>query len=515
LARTKAEMLAEIGASAKALDGCLHSARDPGFVTLAETRLVLRGRKRDDVLPSLSRALFERFPAVPREHLSCELLDLLKKAMGNAYKWGNREDPARSITVEVVATCSGVVVSVSDEGEGFDVERVVDDLRRDRDYFTHGGSGFAHFERARSVVSYADSGRTVLIRFLADEHLGRQLSAADRSALGLAGDEQYMKYQLAAACPTLRDQDATILSLRIYPLSVKHGNQAEIVYVVRYRAGESSETRTVTLAGRLLPEAMAEADITVTGQLREGQALLSSGLQVPKPSAVLKEPSMAIFECEPSKTLRDRAKRLSGRRQWVRAVAAVAAGLFAMHGSRIDVQEESLGEALENRRTAMHRAVQRLAASSPRRAERLHEAWARFAEQAGRVKACEPATIHGDPGWNNILCSEGRMQLFRFEQCRRSHPGFDVGALLADSVRYHLIGKKRDPALYAACREAIMKSYFARGDQPWRDQVDFFIASALFTRLERLLKRPEEKWQRKVDELLEQIASHLRAPPTG
>jgi hypothetical protein len=55
-----------------------------------------------------------------------------------------------------------------------------------------------------------------------------------------------------------------------------------------------------------------------------------------------------------------------------------------------------------------------------------------------------------------------------------------------------------------AGRQVFLENYFA-GDLPaWREDEPFFVASAMLLRLDRLLKRPQEKWEDKVDAYLEQ-----------
>ena len=64
------------------------------------------------------------------------------------------------ITLEVLVTRAGAFVQVSDQGEGFDVAATCERFRAGSPYFTHGGSGFRKFEKARGIVSFDDGGRT-------------------------------------------------------------------------------------------------------------------------------------------------------------------------------------------------------------------------------------------------------------------------------------------------------------------------------------------------------------------
>ena len=179
LNHTKARMLQEINASEEAFANRVSDPADVAFASADEARLILRAKRPDELLPSLRTALCKRFALLAPEQLHGDLIYLLKKGVGNAYKWGNRKDPAKGISVEAVVTEGGAVVAISDDGEGFDVEGVVVKFRAGERFFTHGGSGFRHFEKARSLISYADGGRTLLIRFLCASKPRPDLPTAD------------------------------------------------------------------------------------------------------------------------------------------------------------------------------------------------------------------------------------------------------------------------------------------------------------------------------------------------
>jgi hypothetical protein len=165
LTRTRADLLLEIRASAGAPANRLTDPADPRFVSLDEASLTVEGRTPGELSGMLGPAISRRFAHVPAERLFDDLLYLLKKGLGNAHKWGNRQDPIKRIVVETVVTSFGAVVAISDGGDGFDPGRVLGQLRGGESYYTHGGSGFKHFQRAKSLVSYADGGRTLLVCF--------------------------------------------------------------------------------------------------------------------------------------------------------------------------------------------------------------------------------------------------------------------------------------------------------------------------------------------------------------
>jgi hypothetical protein len=106
---------------------------------------------------------------------------VIKKALGNAYKWGNKRDQEKLLIVTTLTTGIGAVIKISDQGNGFDVSRVV----RDR-LFTRKGSGLTRFRKTSSIISYADGGRTLLIRFLCDAEADRSGTGTRMTATGAA-----------------------------------------------------------------------------------------------------------------------------------------------------------------------------------------------------------------------------------------------------------------------------------------------------------------------------------------
>lgn len=498
-------MLAEINVSEKAWANRLSDLTAPGFVALDEAFLVVSGSSPDDFLSGLDAALAARFASVPPERLIRDLYYPLKKGLGNAYKWGNRKDPDKQITVEVVATKTSALVAVADEGEGFDVDGILRRFQGDGQYFSHGGSGFEHFNRAQSLISYADGGRTLLIRFLcAPRSSGAENGAAKNFAYGAAGDEAFIKSLFAAELPYFQDNKTALESCRIY--LPDDPDELEIKYVLECRQDQSAETKTVTLTGRLLPEAAAQKDFSVAAQLYKTQ----NGVHIPQPVAVFKEPSLVLFEFNPAKDLRDYLKKIDGFREVAEIIKMIAAGLRALHHSAIDLPaEKTLDGALERYRAVKNKAVAILAQTGSSRAERVQEIFNRLSARAATLKSFDPVPIHGSFGWENVLYGDGQFYFYRFEGCRRSHPGFDAGSFLAELRRFYLLRRKADQTFYHAGRKVFLENYFGGNPAAWRDDLPFFTAGALLLRLDGLLERAAEKWEPKVDALLEQCEQAL------
>ena len=167
LAYSREKMLADIRAPRDPVP--VGELADPAaraaFVRSDAARLSMRVRTPEEILPDLNAALADRFAEVDPEELERSLLLPLKKAVGNAHKRGNRRDPQKLITLEVLVTRAGAFVQVSDQGEGFDVAAICERFRSGSPYYTHGGSGFRKFEKARGIVSFDDGGRTFRATF--------------------------------------------------------------------------------------------------------------------------------------------------------------------------------------------------------------------------------------------------------------------------------------------------------------------------------------------------------------
>jgi anti-sigma regulatory factor (Ser/Thr protein kinase) len=166
LTRAEQQMLAEI--EARPSPRQVGAPGTPDSPAPEDAQFVVRGGTPDQMLPMLMETFSRYFASVPGERVFAELSHLVKKGLGNAYKWGNEGDPNRTLTVRAIMTHKGAVVAIVDEGKGFEVAEVLGQFLHNDAYFRHGGSGFSHFHGARSIVSYADGGRTLLIRFLCE-----------------------------------------------------------------------------------------------------------------------------------------------------------------------------------------------------------------------------------------------------------------------------------------------------------------------------------------------------------
>lgn len=161
---TREQMLENISASNKVFTASYSTPLDSDL-SQDEAHLCLKGKTPAELLPVLNESLFKRFSGIPMEDLIRDIISPLKKGVGNAYKRGNKRDPAKWITVEAIVTPKGAFISISDEGEGFDVEDTLGKFYRRETYFVHSGSGFRKFKKSNSLISYANNGSTLMICF--------------------------------------------------------------------------------------------------------------------------------------------------------------------------------------------------------------------------------------------------------------------------------------------------------------------------------------------------------------
>jgi aminoglycoside phosphotransferase (APT) family kinase protein len=108
----------------------------------------------------------------------------VKHATGNSVKRGNDGDLEKPLRFDHYFTEKGVVVAISDQGEGFDYRSVCSRFQNNEQYFTYGGKGFKWFAKCDSKISYTNGGSTLLIQF----EIGDLLPESSHECFASAGD---------------------------------------------------------------------------------------------------------------------------------------------------------------------------------------------------------------------------------------------------------------------------------------------------------------------------------------
>jgi len=93
----------------------------------------------------------------------------INEMFANAFLHGNLSDKNKEIEVKLAVGYDGSILSVSDEGEGFNYRRVLENFRNGEKYFTYQGSGFVSFEKSKHTISFDDGGRTVFLQYLIEQ----------------------------------------------------------------------------------------------------------------------------------------------------------------------------------------------------------------------------------------------------------------------------------------------------------------------------------------------------------
>lgn len=88
------------------------------------------------------------------------LCTVVAEAVANAMVYGNRNDPARRVIVEVELRSDHVVVAVTDEGEGFD-PLTIPDPTDDPTLDDESGRGLFMIRRLADAVAFNERGNTI------------------------------------------------------------------------------------------------------------------------------------------------------------------------------------------------------------------------------------------------------------------------------------------------------------------------------------------------------------------
>jgi hypothetical protein len=498
LSRTRADLLSDIEAPERSV-GRVHDIPDAQVVR-GDCHVRMRGRTRDDLFPWLRVALTERFAAVPRPVLVRDLLMPLKHALGNAERHGNGDDPARTITVELVLSDAGAFIAVTDEGEGFDVDLTVRRWQQQQTYFVNAGAGFRGLHRATAAVTWEDSGRTVLLCFrpsmtqpdtarpewAVDQWVpGADENARDDPALHPLLDPGWITTCLGRELTGRENGRTRLKSGHAYLNRGPAGDNCGIRYVLRVANHDAPGAEARILTARVHDdEDTAAADFEAATRLNDGQQW--RGLRVP--AAVLwpmAERRLVLYDFDPWMNLwqylTHRGSLKAVRNSSVRAGEALA----LLHRSQAVLgrtEPDSVATQFERLVAAGQSVLERL----PRGADlgqRFRAGMQRIRDRAPVRREQVWAPIHGALGWNCIHYGvDGCFYFYRFDACRQSDPGIDVGAYAADLLRFTLAGN--DSGAYRTCRDDLLSSYNAGAAHPLHpDDLPLYIALAVGERV--------------------------------
>jgi hypothetical protein len=498
LTRTREEFLAEIEAPNPEKDP-LGDITDPRIAS-ADVHIRVGGHRRRDLFSLLKLALSERFATVPRSELFRDVIGPLKHALGNACKHGNGRDPAKAILVEIVLTRKGALFAITDEGSGFDVVRTFQRFQEQQAYFTNYGCGFRNLHAAMSTVSYEHDGRTVLLCYRPAEDRGPGTSPAldyssgetpeDQSASRTIGrvtplvlDSEWIRTCLPDEVPEFGDGRARLESCRVYAAHGEAGDEVGHRYVLRVAGRVNPRVLTARLHAT---EAAARADFDAATELYD--AKVSIRVRIPRPVARLtREPRIVLYDFDAWMNLWEYLiyrGTVSSARKFSERMGHL---LAALHTSRVVLPGMAAGAVGETLEPIIARAESTLGTlpSGSDLVNRFRDCVEQHKERSASWMRSTVAPIHGALGWDCVHYGvDGVFYLYRFENCRRSDPGLDLGGFAADLLCFTLATS--DAGAYRVCRDEFLSQYNSEAEHPIReDDLRLYIVLALCERLQQ------------------------------
>jgi hypothetical protein len=490
---TRAELLVEL------------EAQNPATVTVTipskipiptDAHLIFRGHTVKEIFSLLKAELSERFKDVPRPQLIQDLLVPLKNALGNAYKRGNQRDRAKWISIEIDLSRKGALIAITDEGSGFDIESTLRAFREGCRAPLERGSGFRNLDRAHSLVSYGNGGRTLLLCFqpvygsLAPGQLPD--NPGRYPAVEKIFDREWMQRYLMTALQGFRDGNATLLACRPYAACGRANDSCGIRYVLEIR-GADGRPEMLTLTGRLLADAaVAQADFEAASKLHD--ALPSTPLRIPRPMAhPADDPRLVLYDFDAWMNLWEYLEDRGSLKVVRDCAERVGQALALLHRSAVPIRTAEPRRLSDTFRLTCARVRSNLATlvhdkDFERRVNTIMES---ISERLPQFETPELACTHGAMGWDCVHYAVDRgFYLYQFENCRLSQPELDLGGFLADFFLFSAI--QSDEEILRTGRAAFLASYDALTGKPANPEIlRTCTAIAFLDRLNRVLRREQ------------------------
>lgn len=89
--------------------------------------------------------------------------ECINEIFTNAFLHGNLSSLEKQIQVRLDVGMKGSLLSIVDEGNGFDYREVLDKFRRGKKYFNYQGNGFKAYEKSKYNVSFDNGGKTTFL----------------------------------------------------------------------------------------------------------------------------------------------------------------------------------------------------------------------------------------------------------------------------------------------------------------------------------------------------------------
>ena len=483
LTRTRADLLMLIEAQSESEE------REGAIIDSAASNVThLVDSHPDRLFHLLKASLTERFSTLPRSRFLRDVVIPLKHVLGNARKHGNRGYPDKVIRAELLLGPKGALVTVTDQGAGFDCaaarRRATDG--HDQDDPTR-GAGFQSLERARSLVTFADGGRTALLCVTASHR-----ASPSRLAPGPPRTLDVQELAVALTAEGCVDSTGTgrCTVTRVFDNRGSAGDRCGDRYLISSLDASGTVTSTHVLTGRLHhTEEEATADFESASVLHEHSGM--KRLRVPRPVARLHSaPCLVLFEFDPWVNLWEYLANRGGPKSLIRAAERAGEALGSLH--RLDdLDVTPFSRHAESRELTYTAAIAR----ANRKVRRLRDgqAWQRELERAAQhirqsvwsELSGRKVPIHGAFGWDAVHYGvNGSFFLSRFEHSRLGKPYEDLGGFVADLLCFAMM--RRDASAFRGALDRFLATY-RQGDDTATNVSDLepYVLFALIDRLGR------------------------------
>jgi hypothetical protein len=97
---------------------------------------------------------------------------LLSEALSNAYCHGHKRDPSRPISVNVYKGTRGIMLQISDTGDGFNANSIMSKFLENKNYYYNAGNGTKSMYASEVFgIFYSNNGKTFHLIYFFNEDI--------------------------------------------------------------------------------------------------------------------------------------------------------------------------------------------------------------------------------------------------------------------------------------------------------------------------------------------------------
>ncbi len=298
-------------------------------------------------------------------------------------------------------------------------------------------------------------------------------------------DGEWIQACLSAELPEFANGQTRIESCRVYATRGCAGDGCGNRFALRVVGHDGRLAETRVLTGRFhTTTTAAEADFEAATKLNDARIL--NRLRIPRPVGRLAgEPRLVLYDFDPWMNLWEYFTYRGRLKTLCRTAKRIARALAHLHRSQVvfpEAEPERVGDGLQAMALQAEKHLQTLPCG-PDLVNRFRVAAQRIQSRAAFGRQRIAAPIHGSLGWDCIHYGvDGRFYLYRFEMCRCSDPGLDLGGFAADLLCFTLAS--HDEEAYRVCLDDFLGKYNSEAAHPIsQDDLLPYTALALIGRL--------------------------------